>query len=166
MGYHILPTIPRDRGFLGKGSPSWSNGMTSSTRTWLNEGFLKWWYPKIMHFSRVFPYQPASYWGTPNLQNPQMVVIVPSKCVNPGYLKGAPNQHPASTRLLYPLFQASHRRAFVWFPSSLENQPSSPLSSVWDFLASKSENGSDAHFSLWRVCPLNWQFDLAMNIHY
>ena len=28
-------------------------------------GFLKWWYPKIIHFNRVFHYFHHPFWGTP-----------------------------------------------------------------------------------------------------
>ena len=38
-------------------------------------GFLKWGYPQIIHFSRIFPYKP-SFLGIPIYGNPQMAVIV------------------------------------------------------------------------------------------
>ena len=41
----------------------------------VNGGFLKWGYPKIIHFSRIFPYKP-SFLGIPIYGNPQMAVIV------------------------------------------------------------------------------------------
>ena len=37
-----------------------------------NGGFLKWGYPQIIHFNRIFPYKPTIL-GTPNLGNPQII---------------------------------------------------------------------------------------------
>ena len=39
-----------------------------------NGGFLKWGYPKIIHFNRIFHCKP-SIWGYPSLWNPQIGTI-------------------------------------------------------------------------------------------
>ena len=36
-------------------------------------GFLKWWYFHIIRLSRIFHYNPSSYWGTPIYGNPHIV---------------------------------------------------------------------------------------------
>ena len=49
----------------------WSCSIVISTTT---GGFLKWWYPQIIHFNRtfhyIFHYKPSSYWGTTIYGNP------------------------------------------------------------------------------------------------
>jgi len=38
----------------------------------MSRGFLKWGYPQIIHFNRIFHYKPSSYWGSPILGNPHV----------------------------------------------------------------------------------------------
>ena len=60
---------------MGPKSVAWE---TQQKKTWQDSrkphgGFLKWGVPLvIIHFSRVFPYKPSSYWGIPILGKPQM----------------------------------------------------------------------------------------------
>ena len=49
----------------------WQNSTCSISCGLLIWSFLKWGYPKIIHFHRIFHnYNPSSYWGTPMTMEP------------------------------------------------------------------------------------------------
>jgi hypothetical protein len=46
-------------------------GLTCLALKALFGGFLKWKYPQIIYFNKIFHYKPSSYWGPPIYGNPQ-----------------------------------------------------------------------------------------------
>ena len=82
-------------------------------------GFLKWGYPQIIHFSRMFPYKPSSYSGTPHCRKPSIyktshklgILIIPNSW-NP-FLRQSASCWFA---------QSVHGNAYIFFFSSWSNQ--------------------------------------------
>ena len=54
-------------------------GIFKKSKFILYRGFLKWWYPQIIHFNGIFHYihyKPSIIWGTPIYGNPQIWVCL------------------------------------------------------------------------------------------
>ena len=55
---------------------TWCKQMTRDVLREIYGGFLKWWYPQIIHFNRVFHYFHHPFWGTPIFGNTHIYVYI------------------------------------------------------------------------------------------